>query len=108
MSPSIDVSGSGMMALFYAVSLAAVVPLLAVLVWPPDDGGDLLVGVFIVVLVLASTVGLWRRWTGRTDDHLGTPGDIAWDPVAYPGQAAKEQWLKTVGRLPDDEDRDED
>jgi hypothetical protein len=52
-------------------------------------------------------IGAWRRRTDREDEHLGTAEDIAYDPVAYPGQAAKQRWLRAVRRLPGGGDEDE-
>ena len=102
----IEITGATLQYVFYAVTLAALVPLLAILVWPFDDAADLAVAALLLSLVIASVVGLWRRKTGRDPQHLGTDEDIAWDPIAYPGQAAKDRWLKAVRRLPGDDDED--
>lgn len=102
----IEITGRTLQYVFYAVTLAALVPLVAILVWPFDSVGDLAVAVLLVSLVLATVVGLWRRKTGREPEHLGTVEDIAWDPIAYPGQAAKDRWLKAVRRLPGDDEDD--
>jgi len=102
----IEITGKTLEYLYYAVTLAALVPLLVILVWPFDSVADLAVAVLLVSLALATAVGLWRRKTGRDPQHLGTDEDIAWDPIAYPGQAAKDRWLKAVRRLPGDDEDD--
>lgn len=104
----IEITGATLQYLFYAVSLAVLVPLVAVLAWPFDSLANIAVAVLLLSLVIASVVGLWRRQTGRDPQHLGTDEDIAWDPVAYPGQAAKERWLKAVRRLPGNDDEEDD
>jgi hypothetical protein len=103
----IELTGEALQYLFYAVTLAALVPLVAVLVWPFDSLANITVAVLMLSLAIASVVGLWRRKTGREPQHLGTDEDIAWDPVAYPGQAAKERWMKAVRRLPGNDDEDD-
>jgi predicted membrane metal-binding protein len=104
MSRSVDVSGTSIVSLFYAVSLPGLVAILAVVAFPLDGIGDAALATLLVSLVLAGVVGAWRRRTGREDEHLGTAEDIAYDPSAYPGQAAKQRWLRAVRRLPDDEE----
>jgi len=106
MSRSVDISGTSIVYLFYVVSLPGLVAILAVVVFPLDGIGDAALATLIVSLVLAGVVGAWRRRTGREDDHLGTAEDIAYDPSAYPGQAATQRWLRAVRRLPgwDEED----
>jgi hypothetical protein len=103
----IEITGETLQYVFYAVTLAALVPLVAILVWPFDDLANLAVAGLVLSLALASVVGLWRRKTGRDPEHLGTAEDIAWDPIAYPGQAAKDRWLKTVRRLPGNDEEDD-
>jgi len=58
-------------------------------------------------LLLAGGVGIWRRKNGREDEHLGTAGDIAYDPYAYPMHIAKHNWEKAVRSLPDGDDEEE-
>jgi hypothetical protein len=107
MGRSVDISGTSIVYLFYAVSLPGLVAILAVVAFPFDDIGDAALAILIASLVLAGVVGAWRRRTGREDEHLGTANDIAYDPTAYPGQAAKQRWLRAVRRLPGGDDEED-
>jgi uncharacterized membrane protein YqjE len=107
MDRSVELSGTSLLYLFYAVSVPGLVYVVAVVAYPFDNLGSVALAVLIGFLLLAVVVGVWRRRTGREGDHLGTVEDIAVDPTAYPGQAAKQRWLRAVRRLPsgsDDED----
>jgi hypothetical protein len=106
MSRSVDISGKSIVYLFYAVSLPGLVAILAVVAVPLDGIGDAALATLIVSLVLAGVVGAWRRRTGREDEHLGTAEDLAYDPSAYPGQAAKQRWLRAIRRLPGGDEED--
>ncbi|WP_276273000.1 hypothetical protein [Haloarcula litorea] len=99
MARTIDLSGAWLVSLFYAVSLAAFVPLLLSVALPLDPGG-LVLTALLLSLLGAALIGLWRRRAGRDGEHLGTDEDLAYDPIAYPGQAAKHSWAKAVRRLP--------
>ncbi|AEH36248.1 hypothetical protein [Halopiger xanaduensis] len=75
---------------------------------PHDNAWSILFAVLIVLLLLATAVGLWRRPAdGDGQAHLGTADDITSDPFADPGQAAKDRWEQAVRRLPgEDDERD--
>ena len=108
MSRSIEITGKSLIYVFYLVSLAGLVSILAFIVFPLEDPGSVGLAVLLVVLTLAGVVGFWRRVTDRDPEHLGTVEDLAYDPIAYPGQAAKHNWIKAVRRLPDwEESKDE-
>ncbi|SEV92760.1 hypothetical protein [Halobacterium jilantaiense] len=110
MRRTVEMSGSSLLYVFYAVSVAGLVGVLAVAVWPLDDAASVAFAVLISGLVGSFAVGAWRQHTGRDSEHLGTAEDIAYDPIAYPGHAAKDRWLKAVRRLPgraDDESDDD-
>ena len=93
-----------MLFVFEAVSLVALVVFVGPVLWPIDDPRSVaLAGAFALVL-LALVAAMWRA---RTVDVTYSPGyDIAWNPSAFPGQAAKERWAKAVRRLPRGEDED--
>ena len=107
MSRTFEISGKSLIYLFYASSLAALVTLLAFVVLPFDSVASVALAVLFASLLIAAVVGLWRRATGREGEHLGTAEDIAYDPIAYPGQAAKHRWLKAVRRLPGGDDEED-
>ena len=107
MSRTFELSGKSLIYLFYASSLAALVPLLAFVVLPLDGFASVALAVLIAFLLIAAVVGLWRRATDREGEHLGTREDIAYDPIAYPGQAAKHRWMKAVRRLPGRDDEED-
>ena len=107
MRRTFEISGRSLLYPFYASSLAALVAILPLVVWPLDDVGSVALAVLLSSLVLTAVVGLWRRRTGREGEHLGTEEDIAYDPIAYPGQAVKRRWLKAVRRLPSGDDEEE-
>ncbi|NHN60986.1 MULTISPECIES: hypothetical protein [Halorussus] len=107
MSRTFDISGKSLIYLFYGSSLAALATLLAFVVSPFDSFASVALAVLFASLLIAAVVGLWRRATGREGEHLGTAEDIAYDPIAYPGQAAKDRWLKAVRRLPGGDDEED-
>jgi hypothetical protein len=107
MRRTVEISGQSLRYLFYASSLAALVAVLPLVAWPPDDLGSVALALLLASLMLAAVVGLWRRRTGREGEHLGTDADIASDPIAYPGQAAKHSWAKAVRRLPGGDDEED-
>ena len=108
MSRSIEITGKSLIYVFYVVSLAGLVSILAFIVFPLEGPGSVALAVLLVLLTLAGVVGFWRRSTDRDPEHLGTVEDIAYDPIAYPGQAAKHNWIKAVRRLPDWRDSEEE
>lgn len=107
MGRTVEVSGHALLYLFYASSLAALLSIIPFVLFPLDDLGSIALAVLLVSLVLAGIVGLWRRRTGREGSHLGTAEDIAYDPIADPGQAAKHSWTRAVRRLPGGDDEEE-
>jgi len=100
-------SGSAVLYLFYALSLTALVALLGTLVWPPETPGNVAVAALMALPVIAGVVGWWRRRVGKDTTHLGTDTDVAYDPTAYPGQAAKQRWERAVRRLPGGDDEED-
>jgi len=106
MERRLEITGSTLMSLFWTLSLACLVALVALVAWPFDGIGSVALAVLLVSLGVLMVVGLWRRRADRGGLHLGTDEDIAFDPIAYPGQAAKHRWLKAVRRLPDGDDED--
>jgi len=99
MGRSLELSGSALLFVFEAVSLVALVVFVGPALWPLDDPTSVaLAGAFALALV-ALVAAMWRSRT--VDDVARLSGyDIAWNPSAYPGQAAKERWEKAVRRLP--------
>ncbi|WP_121821367.1 hypothetical protein [Halostella salina] len=106
MSRRIELSGSALVYLFYAVSAPVLVAIIGVLVWPPDTPANIALAVLILSILIAGVVGWRRRRAGKDAVHLGTDEDIAYDPIAYPGQAAKQRWERAVRRLPDGDDEE--
>ena len=87
---------------FYTIQLAT---LLLALVFVALTVGSKALTVLLVLLLFATAVGFLRRKTVRGGGtHLGTDGDITYDPIADPGQAAKDDWKKAVRQLPDGDD----
>jgi hypothetical protein len=89
--------------LFYGFQLVVLLAALVLLV--PGIGGfaGIALGVLLGALVAATALGLWRTTTDRESEHPGTAADIAHDPFADPGQAARQRWERAVSRLPDDD-----
>jgi hypothetical protein len=102
-----EISGDWLAYIFYGVSIAGLLVILSVVVWPLDGFADVAFAVLLVSLAIATAIGLWRRRTDRTGAHLRTDEDIAYDPVAYPGQAARERWERAVRRLPGGDEEEE-
>ncbi|RKD93882.1 hypothetical protein [Halopiger aswanensis] len=98
MEKTIEISGKSIAYLLYAVTLGMFVLFLFTMVGT-DRPSAVPLGVFFASVLLAMVVGLWRWKTGREGDHLGTAGDLVYDPLA-PGQMAKERWLQSIRRLP--------
>ena len=108
MSRSVEITGKSLIYIFYVVTLAGLVSILAFIVFPLDDTGSVALATLLVLLTLVGLVGFWRRVTDQDPDHLGTVEDIAYDPFAYPGHIAKDNWMKSIRRLTvDDDDEDE-
>lgn len=108
MSRSVEVTGKSLIYLFYIVTLAGLVSILAFIVFPLEDAGSVVLAALLVLLTLVGVVGFWRRVTNKDPDHLGTVEDIAYDPFAYPGHIAKDNWVRAIRRLTaDDDDKDD-
>ncbi|RDZ64317.1 hypothetical protein C5B90_12035 [Haloferax sp. Atlit-12N] len=106
MSRTLELTGARLSYLLYAVQLAVLALVLAFVVPALEYPVNIFLGGLFAVVMLASVVALWRRAAGRDGgSQLGTADDITYDPVAEPGQAARDRWEKAVRRLPgfDDE-----
>ncbi|MFA1611573.1 hypothetical protein [Halobellus rubicundus] len=108
MGRSIEITGNSLIYLFYIVSLAGLVAILGTVVFPLEDPGSAALAVLLVSLTAVGIIGFWRRVTDRDGEHLGTVEDLAYDPIAYPGQAAKHNWAKAIRRLRVDGEEDDD
>jgi hypothetical protein len=108
MGRSFEISGDSIVVLFYAVSLAALLPLFAIVVTSVEGIGGIALAVLIASLTVAGGIGAWRRRTGREDEHLGTDEDLAYDPIAYPWQAPRRARRKVGRRLSNEDGDDED
>jgi hypothetical protein len=104
MSRSLEITGSSIVYLFYAVSLAGLLSVLFFVLPPLSTPGTVALATLLVGLTVAGCIGCWRRLADRDGDHLGTAEDLAYDPIAYPGQAAKHRWEKAIRRLPGRDD----
>ena len=102
----IEISGAVLYYLLWAVTAIALVPLLIFQVSPLGGPSNVALTILITSLLIAGGIGVWRRRTGRDPEHLGTDEDIAWDPIAYPEQAAKQRWMRAIRRLPGDDEDD--
>jgi hypothetical protein len=105
MGRSLELSGKSILYVFNAASLAVILVVLALGDWSFGVGGIAL-AVLVGSLLVATAIAAWRRRTDRDDDHLGTDEDLAYDPIAYPGQAARREWEKAVRRLPGGDDEE--
>lgn len=112
MTRTVEISGTLLVYLLYAVTLSIVPVGVYFTVWPPDDLTSVLAIVLLGGLVLLVAADLWHWKTGQVSEHLTTaakrdlPYDISYDPTADPGQAAKERWLQAVENLSDEDDGD--
>jgi hypothetical protein len=112
MGRSIEVSGTLLVYVFYASSLAIVPVLLYFAVFPLDDLTSIAGAVLLAVLVLVAAADLWYWKSGSLRDHLDRaarrdiPYDITYRPNADPGDAARHYWTKAVRRLPGGDDDD--
>jgi hypothetical protein len=105
MDRSLDLSGVPLGRLLYALQLVVLALVVAFVAFPLDGPASVALAVLFGGLVVVTVYGLWRSTTGDGDSaHLGTAADITYDPVADPGQAAKERWQKAVQRLPGGDD----
>ncbi|RYJ08502.1 hypothetical protein ELS19_18435 [Halogeometricum borinquense] len=105
MGKTFEISGTLLAHLLYAATLGCLV--LLTMVWAVDSFARVPLAILFASLAIAMIVGLWRAKTGRDGEHLGTAGDIVYDPLA-PGQMAKERWLKSVRRLSGMEDEEDE
>ncbi|MGB9964758.1 hypothetical protein [Halobacterium hubeiense] len=65
--------------------------------------------VSLAALAVVALVAAMRRSRSADAASLDSGYDVAYDPVADPGQAAKQRWRRAVERLPGNgEDADED
>lgn len=92
--------GSWLALLLYGTQIAALVFVVLFVALPTDGVGSVALAVLFAGLVGAGVIGLWRWWADRDGEHFGTAEDVAYDPIADPGQAAKDRWQKAVDRLP--------
>jgi len=106
MSRSVELSGRVLLLAFEAVTLLALVVFVGPVVWPPEDAAGVALVALFVLVVLGLVAAMWRSRRVEAS-YLRSRYDIAYDPVADPGLAAKERWKKAVARLPDGEDEDE-
>ena len=108
MGRDFELSGESLSRLLYASQLVALLLALLFVAFPFDSVASGLVAVLFASLLITTAVGLWRKKTGKAGGtHLGTGEDITYDPIADPGQAAKDRWKKAVRRLPGgDDERD--
>lgn len=89
----------------YVLQLAVLLLVLLFVAPPLDTGWSILFAVPVVLLLIATAVGLWRQPADSDEQtHLGTADDITSDPFADPGQAAKDRWEKAIRRLPGEDD----
>lgn len=108
MRRTVEFSGDWLSFVLYAFQLAALLGVLLFVVVPLDTPASLMFAFLFASLVAVTAVGLWRA---RTDSdgpqQPGTAEGITHDPVADPGQAAKDRWEQAVRRLPGrDDERD--
>jgi hypothetical protein len=108
MDDSVEMSGGWLGRSVVAFQLTALLVALFFVIPRLDAAVGVLLGSLFALLALASAIATWRRATGRDDSgYLGTAEDITYDPIADPGQAARERWEKAVQRLPGrDDERD--
>ena len=102
MSDSVEITGRHARLALFGVTVAGlllVVVLVAISVGGPRG---VAVGAVLSPVAVLVAVGSWRSLTGKARGPvMGTPWDITHDRYAFPGQAAKERWLRAVQRLPD-------
>jgi hypothetical protein len=106
MSRSFELSGRSLVYVFYAVSVAALVPPLVSRVLPLDTAAGVGASVSVFLLSFAAVVGLnrvARRWDGAAFE----PYDVRYDPLAYPGQAARRGWERAIRRLSGGDDEED-
>ena len=107
MSRSLEVSGEGLLLVFEAVSLVALVVFVGPALWPPEDATGVALLALFALVVVGLVAALWR--SRRVEgSYLRSGYDISYDPVGDPGQVAKDRWRKAVRRLPDRDDEEED
>lgn len=100
----IEITGRSLLSLLLAVTWLPMGFLLVTQVSSASHPAGIGLVAVIVLLLVANGVAVWRLWTGQKVRFPREEDGIAWDPVAYPGQAAKQRWQKAVDRLPDGDD----
>ncbi|RXK51733.1 hypothetical protein [Halorientalis pallida] len=103
----VEIPGKSLMYLLAAVTLPPMVFLLFRSVSRSSHPASIGLAVVLALLLVASGVAVWRQWTGRESEYSHAEAGITWNPVAYPGHAAKKRWLKTVRRLSDGDGEDD-
>ncbi|WP_459193744.1 hypothetical protein [Halosimplex sp. J119] len=107
MGRTIELSGGSLRFALYALQLSGLVLVALFVVAPFDSAANIVLAVLFGSLAVASAYGLWRR---RTDSGASTQArtaeDITYDPIADPGQAARDRWERAVRRLPGGDDED--
>ncbi|WP_089669538.1 hypothetical protein [Halobacterium jilantaiense] len=107
MSRSLELSGSALRVVFEAVSVVALVVFVGPAVWPPEDAAGVALVALFGLVVVGLVAAMWR--SRRVDaSYLRSGYDISDDPVGDPGQVAKDRWRKSVARLPDGNDEEDD
>ena len=109
MSDAVEITGRHARVALFGVTVAGL--LVAVVLVAISIGGPLGVAVGVLLSLVAAlvAVGSWLSLAGRARGPvMGTPWDITDDRYAFPGQAAKQQWLRAVRRLPDGDQAEED
>ncbi|MFC4408664.1 hypothetical protein [Haloarchaeobius iranensis] len=109
MSDSVEITAKHARIALFGVTVVCL--LLTVVLVAISVGGPrgVAVGAVLSPVAVLVAVGSWRSLTGKAvGPVMGTPWDITHDRYAFPGQAAKERWLRTVRRLPDGDDAEDE
>jgi hypothetical protein len=101
MGRTFEISGDSLSRLLYALQLVGLGMALVAVALSLDGPASVPLALLFLTVMVATLLGLWR--TPTDDTGTRTAEDITYDPVADPGQAAKERWERAVRRLPDDE-----
>lgn len=89
MGRSFPIPGGWLGLLLYGSQIAALAFVVLFVALPLDGVGSVALAALFAGLVGAVIISLWGWQTGRDGEHLGTAEDVAYDPIADPGQAAK-------------------